>query len=1124
MYRYRYNHWDGEENPRIKTFRGLLEEGDVKDKTINRIIDNLTDDDMFNLSESYYNSESDKTFEVHETLGKVGEQLHDGATLIGYIVHKSKVALDIIQSKDYTDNEKLHYLKDQIISDIKETGEIVLNDRGYNVEWVNKIFQKAYKNKFALPIKRCKAQKHCDKCDSNIICEEIPTEGNICCDGHRKMTQKDLQKIKALAEVEAGVYNANDMDTDPTRCKFIKNGCVETCCGYAKFGEYCNKCNSIVKKEEELSENKNMCTVILKSGINAGKICGERSCVEGENTCVKHLPIDRVKFCKHMVYDLEFGSRECGNKIGNSANSACGIHCRSTKNIEDATHRMILEQDKQERKEAKDRKLANKREADSIRCEEKMGNGKGPCQSIGRYEVFRTVTFTMTKKEQREKEWVSRKNRMEDELEEMKIWANPFTIIEAEEKLKEETEKAEQMLNEKYPDDNEEITKTYNIMKCVCGKHLEEKINTKRTYCEAIAKSTGKKCKKIACQGEKYCTTHELYEPVERCGYFDYDAYERCPRDCESLDNPYCKNHIGLPPGDAVDDEEAENLIAEHNKQVEEQQRIEKEAREAESRKQRVKLNIIKEPLTQEQQAAYNKRLEEQMKINNKAAYYGVSYEDAMKLPSYGQALSKRITKLKENRVKTLEELSWTTDSSECTENPENEQNKRKRPIADEELAAVSELTGWTEDQIYTMRAKRIYKRIFTKGRGKKFDVIRTVNETMHALKVYISKANTNANSKYVGSKGAVENLLAQTFHDMKNSITSVIEMSSSQKFDGRLRAIDECKEKIPVLKKIMPTRDGLLEGLPMVEGKTKLKPMNIPKYLGACIDGKESVTKEMKADLKFIEELQQFMNGMVKSKKNVLTAEQKIDKREELYAKYREYFTRYIVRFAKAAQFQKEGRVFGFANYFVDLLNKKELNYEKFQKVFGGKIVEKADQKDKYEYDFDMYGFISDIIEQNKDTKFMDYLDVDISTNFSLDEKYTEMTLEHTKYRLDNGLGLPIYRSSSSSSSTIMDENLAQKYNTSVPSKFFRHPDTTAGYLEKDTRMLVDLVGRQLKPDALLRGIDLAEAAKYEKYTGQHPPDEEDIAREKYLEDQHIQKSIIYLYDNKYKFGLYGR
>ena len=74
------------------------------------------------------------------------------------------------------------------------------------------------------------------------------------------------------------------------------------------------------------------------------------------------------------------------------------------------------------------------------------------------------------------------------------------------------------------------------------------------------------------------------------------------------------------------------------------------------------------------------------------------------------------------------------------------------------------------------------------------------------------------------------------------NSIRNVFEIASCQDFAARERAIDDCKDSIPVLKNILPARNNAFSGLPMVEHRVKLLPMNIDKYLNVCIDGRNDI------------------------------------------------------------------------------------------------------------------------------------------------------------------------------------------------------------------------------------------------------------------------------------------
>jgi len=152
-----------------------------------------------------------------------------------------------------------------------------------------------------------------------------------------------------------------------------------------------------------------------------------------------------------------------------------------------------------------------------------------------------------------------------------------------------------------------------------------------------------------------------------------------------------------------------------------------------------------------------------------------------------------------------------------------------------------------------------------------------------------------------------------------------------------------------------------------------------------------------MKEDIKYIKEFQEFTYNLPKksrkSKYIENPEEERRKKRIEFDTKYKTYFTKYIVRFAKVSLHKEnlKGRLFGFANYFIDLLHKNAYEYTKFQRAFGGEFKKEDDKKVFY---CDVFTIISQIIEDNLGKKeIMDYLDVDISFNLSSSEHQTEFS-----------------------------------------------------------------------------------------------------------------------------------
>lgn len=329
-------------------------------------------------------------------------------------------------------------------------------------------------------------------------------------------------------------------------------------------------------------------------------------------------------------------------------------------------------------------------------------------------------------------------------------------------------------------------------------------------------------------------------------------------------------------------------------------------------------------------------------------------------------------------------DMSFTTESSECTSEEEKvEEVKPKRVVnmKDEEFEAVNALTGWTKDEITVMRNKKLYKREVDDN--KKFHAEKTVFHARKKLENRIRTINSEATKIYNSGKTVFENVVRATYSDMNNSVKQVMELSGGQIFMARSNLIPECREQIKKLRGVEEGRKAKLAGLPKIQHiEDKYKAINCEKYIKAFEDVIETVQKELKQDTKFLRELMCFRNGITTGRTRRETREDREGRREELKQLSKEYFIKFLVRFAKAALHDKIGNSFGFAEKFIERLKQLQLDYTKFAELFGGEVCYENGYKVYYG---NMKEIITELLEENKDTATMNYMDVDISTNLSL-------------------------------------------------------------------------------------------------------------------------------------------
>ena len=505
--------------------------------------------------------------------------------------------------------------------------------------------------------------------------------------------------------------------------------------------------------------------------------------------------------------------------------------------------------------------------------------------------------------------------------------------------------------------------------KPVCTKHdeLHEKEKNKPETHKCAAKfKTGNPCTKNIPIDEFYCGTHLDYIPEEQCGAFDINTFDRCTKNCVPGEH-FCKRHEKYeadPIADEVD-------VAIIRGQLQRQQLFTLLSQYTvvcvDPPKKTLKLKIVSDEEYSKIQLANKRPLK--LKIVNDGNY-GLDCFVSNSEESDGTEKSEEIAATEVEPKKP-----WSLDS--------------------DEFNLINQATGWTEEQIKVMKNKRIFKRIL--GPKKKFDLDKTLFRARKELELYFTRAINDTNAKYNGSKAILSNLIKATFFDLADSVENIISLFGVQKFLARQRALPDCKDVIKRLRNLVKNHNDKLEGLPVPATKKQLTKMDVDKYIAAFEDVKNTLSKEIKEDVKYIKEFQTFMDGPTKKSKHNYENE-RTEKRKEFNKKYIKYFERYIVKFAKVALHTEnlKGRMFGFANYFIDLLNKRPFDYTRFRNAYGGELINEEGERVFY---CDIYSIITKIINENAGTKtkdgIMDYLEVDISFNLSTSEHQTRLSEE---------------------------------------------------------------------------------------------------------------------------------
>ena len=539
------------------------------------------------------------------------------------------------------------------------------------------------------------------------------------------------------------------------------------------------------------------------------------------------------------------------------------------------------------------------------------------------------------------------------------------------------------------------------VLKKMCGIHAKKawkNIDEPKLHrCEAICATTGRQCTNCNVpEGYSYCGWHNAYEPPEQCQAFDYESLGRCTNNCLK-NEPVCKGHLKYNGPFITDRTEKWEIEALKGWVIGQEQLNYLNyisqfpivfVHELPPRKITKLILVDQKPKPKPLKLIL-------VKPEPKKPLKLVLVEPKPVCEEYGL----------DYFVSNSEDSDGTEASEEIIPVIEEVKPTRSLALVTDEFELVNSLTGWSEEEIRIMRNKRIFKRILDK---KQFNVEKSVADAKKKLEAYFNNAINDANSKYNGAKAIFSNVVRATHHDLDDSLRSVIELSGVQKFSGRQRTLEDCKEKIKSLRSLESVYNNKVKGLPVPDIKKKLLPMDIKKYITAFEDVIYTVKKEMKEDAKYIKEFLQFNSFLPKKSGNtkyiVNPEEEKRKKRAEFDAKYKAYFTKYIVRFAKVSLHKEnlKGRLYGFANYFIDLLHKNAYEYTKFQRAFGGEFKKEDGKKVFY---CDVFTIISQIIEKNMSNDLMDYLDVDISFNLSSSEHQSDFS---QSLRENRSLGKP--------------------------------------------------------------------------------------------------------------------
>lgn len=407
------------------------------------------------------------------------------------------------------------------------------------------------------------------------------------------------------------------------------------------------------------------------------------------------------------------------------------------------------------------------------------------------------------------------------------------------------------------------------------------------------------------------------------------------------------------------------------------------------------------------------------------------------------------VDNIKNTKNTNMMNISFTAEDSACTiTEVMTPKSIMTMKVVDPEILAVIKHTGWTYDQIMKMKSKKLYKSIVDK-KTKKFDLEGSIDNAQRSLNDHYREINGKTQIDYGGAKNTFTNIIDATYSDMFASVGSVIAFCGGQIFQNRNKLLSDLKTKLKTLQKIENQHSEELGGLPKsTSGKKEtFNFKDCAKYIATFEDAIETITRHQKEDLHFLKEYRKFMDT---NPKVPLSMEKQKMKSEMFRAQCKEYFTKYIIRFAKVTLATGRGKLLGFADFFIDLLHNSPVDFEEFRKVYGGelKITSTGTTFKK-----NLGEMISNILESNKDTATMEFLDIDIT--FSRDRSVSEMSLsqsiEYNRFLKVAGIEHRSISRSKSSDVSMENNSDAENFVSTKPRGYLSHYALQQIAIEKD-------------------------------------------------------------------------
>lgn len=251
-----------------------------------------------------------------------------------------------------------------------------------------------------------------------------------------------------------------------------------------------------------------------------------------------------------------------------------------------------------------------------------------------------------------------------------------------------------------------------------------------------------------------------------------------------------------------------------------------------------------------------------------------------------------------------------------------------------DDIAAITELTDWTEDQLNRMKALKIYSRKL--NADKTLNVEETIVATRAALTEYFKVVDNKCRANVASAKDEMKAFSRAKELDIQNSLKEILQFERVADFKNREKEVMQCRIARKHLVVVNKTRTKDLSGLPEYDGNYQF-PDVIPILArlreGACVASLSNAVyrgwgKIYRTNLNLQRKYRNFENDQqganafiqAESNKDVFKRDKEIDKNNEDHEWLLTYNIHCIMEY-RQARFEAnpgDNRIDQFKEYFM--------------------------------------------------------------------------------------------------------------------------------------------------------------------------------------------------------------